>query len=111
MQATRRLPPRRARRVSAATDVEDAALARRLADHLRRAGFTVAGMRPVDFTVEQPSVRYFFEGDRRASQRLVDVLARFFDSARSLVPQRASDFTHHTPRPPAGNVEVWLRTS
>jgi hypothetical protein len=95
----------------AATDVEDAALARRLADHLRRTGFTVAGMRPVDFTIEQPSVRYFFEGDRRASQRLIDVLAEFFDGAWSLVPQRASDFTHHTPRPRAGSVEVWLRTS
>jgi hypothetical protein len=95
----------------AATDVEDAALARRLADHLRRAGFTVAGIRPVDFTIEQPSVRYFFEGDRRASQRLIDVLARFFDGARSLAPQRASDFTHHTPKPRAGSVEVWLRTS
>jgi hypothetical protein len=95
----------------ASTDVEDAALARRLTDHLRRAGFTVADIRPVDFTIEQPSVRYFFEGDRRASQRLVDVLARFFDGARSWTPQRASDFTDYTPRPRAGNVEVWLRTS
>jgi hypothetical protein len=23
-------------------------------------------------------------------------------------PQRASDFTHYTPRPRPGNVEIWL---
>jgi hypothetical protein len=95
----------------ASTDVENAALARRLADHLRRAGFTVADLRPVDLPIEQPSVRYFFEDDRRASQRLVDVLARFFEQARLRTPERASDFTHHTPKPRVGNVEVWLRTS
>jgi hypothetical protein len=89
----------------------DAALAQRLADYLRRQGFTVADIRPVDFSIGRPSVRYFFARDRAASQRLVDELGRFFDERTSLAPDHASDFTHYLPKPRPGNVEFWLPTS
>jgi Sulfocyanin (SoxE) domain/Calx-beta domain len=90
---------------------ELAALAERLADHLRRQGFTVADIRPVDFTIGKASVRYFFEHDRSASERLVDELGRFFEERTSLAPDHASDFTHYLPKPRPGNVEVWLPAS
>ena len=88
-----------------------AALAERLADHLRRQGFTVADIRPVDFTISKPGVRYFFEDDRSASERLVEELGRFFEEETSLAPDHASDFTHYLPKPRPGNVEVWLPAS
>jgi hypothetical protein len=94
-----------------ADDRGDAALARRLADHLRRQGFTVAGIRSVDFSIGKPSVRYFFGRDRAASWRLVDELGRFFKEAPAQAPDQASDFTHFIPKPRPGNVEVWLPAS
>jgi hypothetical protein len=89
----------------------DAALAQRLADHLQRQGFTVADIRPVDFSIDKPSVRYFFARDRAASRRLVDELGRFFEERTSAVPDDAIDFTHFVPKPRPGNVEVWLPAS
>jgi hypothetical protein len=89
----------------------DAALAQRLADHLRRQGFTVADIRPVDFSISKPSVRYFFASDRAASEHLVDELGRFLEEASSGAPDHASDFTHFMPKPRPGNVEVWLPDS
>jgi hypothetical protein len=89
----------------------DAALAQRLTDYLRHQGFTVAEIRTVDFNIRTPSVRYFFQRDRAASQRLVEELGRFVDEGRSLVPDHASDFTHFLPKPRPGNVEVWLPAS
>jgi hypothetical protein len=89
----------------------DAILAQRLAEHLRRQGFTVADIRPVGIRVEKPSVRYFFKDDRTASERLVDELGRFFEEAASGAPDHASDFTHFLPKPRPGNVEVWLPAS
>jgi hypothetical protein len=94
-----------------ADDRGDAALARRLADHLRRQGFTVAGIRSVDFSIGKPSVRYFFGRDRAASWRLVDEVGRFFKETPSRAPDQASDFTHFIPKPRPGNVEVWLPAS
>ena len=88
-----------------------AALAEPLADYLRRQGYTVADIRPVDFTISKASVRYFFEDDRSASERLVDELGRFFEEGTSLSPDHASDFTHFLPKPRPGNVEVWLPAS
>jgi hypothetical protein len=46
---------------------------------LRGQGFTVADIRPVDFSIGKPSVRYFFEDDRSPSERLVDELGRFLE--------------------------------
>jgi sulfocyanin len=86
-------------------------LAERLADHLRRHGFTVVDIQPVDFTISKPSVRYFFEGDRSASERLVEELSRSFEEGTSLAPDHASDFTHYLPKPRPGTVEVWLPAS
>jgi hypothetical protein len=88
-----------------------AALAERLADHLRRQGFNVADIRLVDFTISKPSVRYFFEDDRGASEGLVKELSRFFEEETSLAPDHASDFTHYLPKPRPGTVEVWLPAS
>jgi sulfocyanin len=88
-----------------------AALAKRLADHLRRQGFIVADVRPVDFTISKPSVRYFFEDDRSASEGLVEELSRSFEEGTSLAPDHASDFTHYLPKPRPGTVEVWLPAS
>jgi hypothetical protein len=90
---------------------EDAALARQLADHLQRRGFTVADIRPVDFSIGKPSVRYFFARDRAASRRLVEEVSRFFEETPSQAPDGASDFTHFVPKPRPGNVEVWLPIS
>jgi len=87
------------------------ALAERLANHLRHQGFTVADIRPVNFTISKPSVRYFLEDDRSASERLVDELGRFFEEGTTLAPDHASDFTHYLPKPRPGNVEVWLPAS
>ena len=89
----------------------DAALAQRLTDYLRGQGFTVADIRPVDFSIGKPSVRYFFARDRAASQRLVEELGRFFEEGKALTPDHASDFTHFLPKPRPGNVEVWLPAS
>jgi hypothetical protein len=86
----------------------DAALAQRLADRLRSQGFTVADIRPVDFAIGKPSVRYFFEQDHDGSERLVEALGRYFKRAPFLAPEHASDFTHFEPKPRPGNVEVWL---
>jgi hypothetical protein len=86
----------------------DAALARQLADYLRRRGFIVADIRPVDFSIGKPSVRYFFARDRAASRQLVEEVSRFFEETPSQAPDEASDFTHYVPKPRPGNVEVWL---
>jgi hypothetical protein len=94
-----------------AASADDAALAPRLADHLRQEGFVIADIRPVDLRIDAPSVRYFFDRDRSDGRRLVEELNRFFDSAPNRAPARASDFTHYTPKPHPGNVEVWLSTS
>jgi hypothetical protein len=94
-----------------AASAGDAALARRLADHLRQEGFVIADIRPVHLRIDAPSVRYFFDRDRSDGGRLVEELNRFFDTAPNRAPARASDFTHYTPKPHPGNVEVWLSTS
>ena len=74
-------------------------MAQRLADYLRGRGFIVADIRPVDFGIGKPAVRYFFAGDHAASQRLVEDLGRFFEGRGSLAPAHASDFTHFLPKP------------
>jgi hypothetical protein len=89
----------------------DGALAQRLADYLRDQGFTVADIRTVDFSIGKPSVRYFFARDRGASQRLVEALGRFAEAGTPLAPDHASDFTHFSPKPRPGSVEVWLPAS
>jgi hypothetical protein len=89
---------------------EDALLAQRLAEYLRRRGFTVAEIRPVHFDISVPSVRYFFKEDRSGSERLINELGRFSQEAGRM-PDHASDFTHFQPKPRRGNVEIWLPAS
>jgi hypothetical protein len=89
----------------------DAALAQRLAEHLRSQGFAVADIRPVDFSIGKASVRYFFEDDRSASEQVIAELGRVLEDAGARAPDQASDFTHFTPKPRPGNVEVWLPAS
>jgi hypothetical protein len=86
----------------------DAATAARLAQYLGRRGFEVAGIRPVELHIGSADLRYFFEGDLAESERLLDDLGWFFRGMPERAPQRASDFTHYTPRPRPGNVEIWL---
>ena len=86
-------------------------MAERLAGYLRGQGFTVADIRPVDFSIGKSSVRYFFVGDRAASQRLVGELARFSEGATSLAPDRAERLHPFPPKPRPGSVEVWLPAS
>ena len=61
-----------------AAQAEDAAIAARLAEYLRRRGFEVASIRPVELLVQSPGVRYFFERDHAESERLLDELGWFF---------------------------------
>ena len=91
----------------AAQEVESAT-ATRLAEYLRRRGFEVAGIRPVDLPVERPGVRYFFARDHAESERLLEELDWFFRGIAREAPEHASDFTHYTPRPNPGTVEIWL---
>jgi hypothetical protein len=80
-----------------------AAAAQSFAEDLRRAGFTVAGIRPVPFAIRAGSVRYYFDHDRAAAR----ALAADYGGAegRPLPPQ---DFSHYEPKPSPGTVEVWI---
>jgi len=79
-----------------------------LAAVLQARGFDVVDIRPVDFQIEQPSVRYFFDGDRRESRRLVEAIGAFYAEDRGPAPGEATDFSNFSPKPRQGNVEVWL---
>jgi hypothetical protein len=79
-----------------------------LAAFLQTRGFTVTEIRPVELEIEQPSVRYFFEGDQPESRRLVKAIGAFFAEAPDRAPDQAADFSHFSPKPRQGNVEVWL---
>ena len=59
---------------------------------------------PVSFEVSRTDVRFFHGTDRAAADEVASVLARRTDGA---LPQ-ARDFTHFSPRPVSGDLEVWL---
>jgi hypothetical protein len=86
----------------------DAATVARLAEYLGRRGFQVAAIRPVGFQIRSADVRYFFDRDLAESQRLLGDLGWFFHGTPQRVPHEVRDFTHYTPRPRPGNVEIWL---
>jgi hypothetical protein len=94
-----------------AAHARDAATAARLAEYLRRRGFVVADIRPVDMRIGAAGLRYFFDQDRDPSRRLLEELDWFFQGQSQWAPDQASDFTHYTPKPRRGNVELWLPTS
>ena len=91
-----------------AAQVGDAATATRLAEYLRRRGFEVAAIRPVEFVIERPGVRFFFARDQAESERLIEDLGWFFRGVSRRAPEQPSDFTHYTPKPNPGTVEIWL---
>jgi hypothetical protein len=76
----------------------------RLIRQLRAAGFNVEE-RPVEVSIAENSIRYFFRGDRDEAEAL---------SARlqSQVPSGAAvpivDLTSYEPKPRQGHLEVWL---
>lgn len=83
----------------------DAVTAIRFAALLQSRGFPVADIRLVEVEIEQPSVRYFFAGDRAESRHLVDVMSTLsVDQA----PDQATDFSHVSPKPRPGSIELWL---
>jgi len=79
-----------------------------LAAFLQARGFDVIDIRPVDFEIEWPSVRYFFDDDQRESRQLVEAIGAFYAKARGRAPDEAADFSHFSPKPRRGNIEVWL---
>jgi hypothetical protein len=86
----------------------NAVAAIQLAAFLHVHGFNVADIRPVEFQIERPSVRYFFDRDQPGSQRLVNAISGFFAKDPDQAPERATDLTDIASKP-RGDVEVWLR--
>lgn len=87
----------------------DAVSAIQLAAFLQVRGFDVAAIRPVEFQIDRPSVRYFFDRDRSDAERLVTAIDGFFAKDPDLAPARAIGLTEVAPKPSEGEVEVWLR--
>jgi hypothetical protein len=87
---------------------ENALPAIQLAAYLQTRGFAVTDIRQVEVRIDQPSVRYFSDGDRPESRRLVDAIGAFFAKAPGRGPDQAADFSRFSPKPPEGSVEVWL---
>ena len=79
-----------------------------LAAFLQARGFDVIDIRPVDVEIERPSVRYFFDGDQPGSRQLVGAIAAFYAKAPGRAPDEAANFSHFSPKPRRGNIEVWL---
>jgi hypothetical protein len=79
-----------------------------LAAYLQTRGFAVSNIRPVDVEIERASVRYFFEGDRPEASRLVETIRAFLAKTPGQAPDHAADFSHISPKPPQGHVDVWL---
>ena len=59
---------------------------------------------PVSFEVSRTNVGFFYGTDHAAADRLALVIAR---GTASTAPV-ARDFTHFSPRPASGELEVWL---
>jgi hypothetical protein len=85
--------------------------AMQLSAFLEVRGFEVAAIRSVEFPIDQPSVRYFFDGDRPRAERLMAAIGAFFAKDPDLAPRRAIGFTHVAPKPSEGDLEVWLRSA
>jgi hypothetical protein len=89
----------------------NALAAMQLAADLLTRGFAVTDIRPVDVEIERPAVRYFFERDRPATRRLIAAIDAFFARAPAKTLAQAADFSHVSPKPPQGSIEVWLPPS
>lgn len=71
---------------------------------LREAGFAEVRAIPVGFSIGKTNVRYYHAGDGSAAHRVAAVLNASLD----IDPPRPRDFTHFTPAPLRGTLEVWL---
>jgi hypothetical protein len=79
-----------------------------LAAFLQVRGFDVAAIRSVEFQIDRPGVRYFFDRDQPGAQRLVSAIKEFFAKDSDQAPERATGLTDFALKPAEGNVEVWL---
>jgi hypothetical protein len=79
-----------------------------LAAYLQESGFAVAQIRAVESTIERPSVRYFFAGDRADSDRLAETVGAFSAEVADWAAAEVDDFTRALPKPRRGSIEVWL---
>jgi hypothetical protein len=73
-----------------------------VANRLRNAGAGEVEIRRVPFGIDQESIRFFFGADRGVSEDIGSLIA----------PERSAevqDFTHYSPAPRRGTVEIWLR--
>jgi len=72
---------------------------------MRAAGIDVGATHRVDMAVDTTNLRYFFESDR---DRAAAVAA---SRATGAAPPALRDFTHLSPRPQPGTLELWLAGS
>jgi hypothetical protein len=75
-----------------------------LVRHLEAAGFAVEARR-VAIPIPAPSVRYFFAADRDEAEALGSSLEGQLPGGTT---PAVVDFTRHDPKPPPGNLEVWI---
>lgn len=83
-------------------------LARAVAQRLSESGFTVPELRRVAVDIERPSVRFFFEDDRRASLAVKKVVAPLTSGVATREALRVIDLRHYAPKPRADTLELWV---
>ncbi len=74
----------------------------RIRNELDGAAFDSVRVRKVDVQVDQDDIRYFYDEDRARADEVRAL-------ASSDQPKRVRDFSHYTPRPTRGLVEIWLQ--
>ncbi|HEX2529549.1 MAG TPA: hypothetical protein VHL31_25045 [Geminicoccus sp.] len=84
--------------------------AERLATLLRARNYPLVAIRRVPFQIGQPSVRYFFEENRADANQLVQLSSRILPPYLRGAYGRPADFTHFSPKPQPGTLEIWLPT-
>jgi hypothetical protein len=71
---------------------------------LRAQGHRIEGPYRVSFSISRSNARYFHGGDAEAARAVGSALG----PTASGTTVETRDFTHFSPRPPAGTVELWL---
>ncbi len=71
---------------------------------LRANGVDQSNAVPVGFSISRSNVRYYFDSDREAAQKVVDVL----NAGGQPGGVELRDFTDFRPSPERGMIEVWL---
>jgi hypothetical protein len=76
---------------------------------LKAQGFDVVDLRPVSFSVRQPTIRYFEPHLRKEALQFRDVLVRILRTQGVDQPRvRVQDFTFYSPKPRPNSLELWL---